>query len=45
LLEYCRRHHKLISGGSDCHGDFATQRVLGRPEIYLEDLNLGGLLV
>jgi len=43
LVRYCHENHKLISGGSDCHGNF-TSRVMGIPKIYLEDINLGGLI-
>lgn len=43
LVRYCHERHKLISGGSDCHGNF-TSRVMGIPQIYLEDINLGGLI-
>ncbi|MBN2202480.1 PHP domain-containing protein [bacterium] len=31
--DYCRRHDLYISGGSDCHGEFAG-RKLGYPEIF-----------
>ncbi len=44
LLEYCRRHKLLISGGSDCHGTFVPGRVLGKPAVTTEDLYLPGLL-
>lgn len=44
LLQYCKEHKLLISGGSDCHGTFAPGRNLGKPEVYVEDLYLPGLL-
>ncbi|HIU64021.1 MAG TPA: PHP domain-containing protein [Candidatus Avacidaminococcus intestinavium] len=44
LKEYCLKHNLLITGGSDCHGKFVKDRELGKPVIYLEDLNLGNLI-
>ncbi|MGE5559182.1 MAG: PHP domain-containing protein [Bacillota bacterium] len=41
-LDFCRRNHLLISGGSDCHGSFLPKK-LGEPPITLEMLNLGNL--
>ena len=41
LLAYCRRHDLLVTGGSDCHGDFIPARRLGIPPVpdeYLEPL-------
>jgi predicted metal-dependent phosphoesterase TrpH len=43
-LEYCRSNGLRITGGSDCHGNFAVDRFLGKPEIYLEQLDLGSLV-
>lgn len=39
-VAWCRRHNLMITGGSDCHGDFVPQRKLGNPVIRLEDLEL-----
>ena len=44
LVRYCHEHGKLISGGSDAHGNFTPHRKIGFPEIYQDDINLGGLL-
>ncbi len=44
LLNYCRQHQLLISGGSDCHGTFVPARTLGKPVINSCDLYLPGLL-
>jgi predicted metal-dependent phosphoesterase TrpH len=43
-LEWCNRHGLLITGGSDCHGDFVPSRRRGVPEIRLRQLRLGGLV-
>ncbi|MGI6091682.1 MAG: PHP domain-containing protein [Negativicutes bacterium] len=40
-VEWCKQRNLIITGGSDCHGSFFKDRCLGRPEIYLEQLNLG----
>ena len=40
LTAYCREHHKLISGGSDCHGRFVDGRIIGRPVIYEDEIRL-----
>jgi len=44
LLSYCQANNLLISGGSDCHGDFVKARIIGEPEIFTKNLNLPGLL-
>jgi hypothetical protein len=43
-LEFCTRHGLLITGGSDCHGDFLPDRHLGSPVITIDRLTLGPLL-
>ena len=43
FVDWCRQRDMLITGGSDCHGDYATGRKLGVPEITLADLHLGDL--
>lgn len=43
FLKWCRRHDLLITGGSDCHGDYVPNRKLGVPSIELTDLRLGEL--
>jgi hypothetical protein len=42
FVEYCRRRHLLITGGSDCHGTFEG-RALGVPPVFLSELHLGTL--
>lgn len=43
-LEICKKNSLLITGGSDCHGDFVKERSLGKPDITLKRLELGGLM-
>jgi predicted metal-dependent phosphoesterase TrpH len=43
VVAWCRKNGLLITGGSDCHGNFVPQRRLGVPLIRLEQLQLGGL--
>lgn len=43
-VDWCNRHDLLITGGSDCHGDFVAERHLGLPEIYFSQLRLAGLV-
>lgn len=43
-LEFCNKNNLMISGGSDCHGDFIKERKLGVPFIDLNDLKLNKLL-
>lgn len=38
-LDFCRRNKLMISGGSDCHGEFSP-RELGNPPIKLKQLKL-----
>jgi len=42
-VDWCRRHDLLVTGGSDCHGEFIPSRKLGLPPIDLADLRLGEL--
>lgn len=44
-LEFSKRHKLLVSGGSDCHGDFVPTRKLGQPELELSMLNLEGVKI
>jgi 3',5'-nucleoside bisphosphate phosphatase len=43
FLKWCGRHDLLITGGSDCHGDYVSNRKIGVPSIELADLRLGEL--
>jgi len=42
-LETCRSNDLLVTGGSDCHGEFVAGRCLGRPDIRLSQLRLDGI--
>ncbi len=42
--DFCKKNDLMISGGSDCHGEFIPARRLGMPEVYLEELNLKKIL-
>lgn len=42
-INYCKKNNLMISGGSDCHGDYLG-RKLGVPEIFLEQLEIDELL-
>ncbi|WP_312423286.1 PHP domain-containing protein [Anaerospora hongkongensis] len=42
--DWSRRHSKLITGGSDCHGIFLPERRLGYPDVDVDDLVLGPIL-
>ncbi|HJO93238.1 MAG TPA: PHP domain-containing protein [Victivallales bacterium] len=39
-IDYCNANNILISGGSDCHGDFLPERKLGKPVIIVDKLRL-----
>lgn len=39
-LAVCQSKNLLVTGGSDCHGDFVPARRLGHPEIRGSQLNL-----
>lgn len=41
--DYCNKNDLMISGGSDCHGDFLT-RQLGYPSINIKDLRINSLV-
>jgi len=38
-VDYCNRKGLMITGGSDCHGDFVN-RPLGEPQITLDDIRV-----
>lgn len=42
-LAWCRQHDKLVTGGSDCHGDFMPSRKIGFPEVTIDQLQLGAI--
>jgi predicted metal-dependent phosphoesterase TrpH len=39
-LDFCSDNNLIITGGSDCHGDFLKNRMLGNPDIRLSQINL-----
>jgi predicted metal-dependent phosphoesterase TrpH len=39
-IDFCKKNNLMISGGSDCHGNFIPSRKLGVPQTELSDLNL-----
>lgn len=43
-INFCNKNNLMISAGSDCHGDFIKDRVLGKPKVDLADLNIKKLL-
>jgi len=43
-IDFSKKNNLMVSGGSDCHGEFIKARKLGLPSVSLEDLNLKGLL-
>lgn len=43
-IAWSRRHGKLITGGSDCHGTFLPDRKLGYPDVRLGELTLGPII-
>ncbi len=42
--DFCTKNNLMISGGSDCHGEFIPARKLGVPNVNLMDLKLDKLL-
>ncbi|MDF2676921.1 MAG: hypothetical protein K0Q97_1235 [Bacillota bacterium] len=43
-VDFCKKNNLMISGGSDCHGNFIPSRKLGMPHVELSDLNIKKLL-
>ncbi len=43
-IDFCKKNNLMISGGSDCHGNFIPARKLGVPNITLEDLDVKRLI-
>ncbi|KAF5034454.1 MAG: PHP domain-containing protein [Sedimentibacter saalensis] len=39
-IDFCKKNNLMISGGSDCHGNFIPSRKLGVPHAELSDLNI-----
>jgi predicted metal-dependent phosphoesterase TrpH len=48
ITDYCvdfsKKNKLYITGGSDCHGDFLEARLLGKPEIWKNQIKIGNLL-
>lgn len=42
-VEWCRKNHLIITAGSDFHGDFIKQRIMGNPKVTLGEIHLGKL--
>lgn len=34
--DYCKKRDLMITGGSDCHGEFGQPRFIGKPEISID---------
>lgn len=43
-VDFCKSNNLMMSGGSDCHGNFIPSRKLGVPNVSLEDLDIKKLL-
>lgn len=43
-IEFCKENDLMYSSGSDCHGDFIEERKIGKPVVYLDDLNIDKLI-
>ncbi len=43
-IKFCRSNNLMISGGSDSHGNFIKERKIGKPNIFLDDINIDKLL-
>jgi hypothetical protein len=39
-IKFCKKNNLMISAGSDCHGDFIEERKVGKPSVFLEDINI-----
>ncbi len=35
-VDFCNRHNLMITGGSDCHGEFGHPRFIGIPEVTID---------
>ena len=44
-LEMCKLNKLLVTGGSDCHGEFVGGRCLGHPDIRFSQLKLDGICI
>lgn len=44
-LKICKENNLLITGGSDCHGDYLPNRCLGLPNIELSQLKLDDITI
>ena len=43
-IEFCKKNNLLITGGSDCHGDFVVERSLGQPDVRFGMINIKGII-
>jgi predicted metal-dependent phosphoesterase TrpH len=39
-IDFCQNNNLMFSAGSDCHGDFIEERKVGKPSVFLEDINI-----
>lgn len=42
-VKWCRKNNLIITAGSDFHGDFIKQRIMGNPKVTLGEIHLGKL--
>jgi 3',5'-nucleoside bisphosphate phosphatase len=35
-VDFCNRNNLMITGGSDCHGEFGHPRFIGKPEVTID---------
>jgi predicted metal-dependent phosphoesterase TrpH len=42
-IDFCNRNKLYITGGSDCHGDLVKTRSLGKPELLIDQIQIGQL--
>ena len=43
-IDFCKKNKLYITGGSDSHGDFVKERILGKPEIWLDQIEVGSMI-
>lgn len=44
-IDFCKKNNLMYSSGSDCHGEFIKDRKMGKPKIFLKDIDINKLLV
>ena len=43
-VDFCQNNNLMFSAGSDCHGDFIEERKVGKPNVFLEDINIDKII-